>query len=45
MRAIAIIVISILVGAYALLQATDSLTHSLKQHNAALATIVDGARQ
>lgn len=45
MRALMIIIVSLSIGAYALLHATESLTNSLARHNAALATIVDGARQ
>ena len=44
MRALMIIVVSLSVGAYALLQATETLTSSLARHNAALAALVDEAR-
>ena len=45
MRAIILIVVSLLIGAYALIHASKTLTSSLARHHATLSTIVEGARQ
>lgn len=45
MRAIMIIVVSLLIGAYSLIQATETLTSSLARHHVTLSTIVEGVRQ